>query len=313
METANILTVIEEKLPHLSKNHKKIASFILNHFEKAVFMTAAEIAKEIGISESTVVRFAYALDMEGFPAFQKKLAECVKDRLSGKETETYFYGRSKSEILTTVMKSDIDKIRNTIENLNADAFDLAVETILSAKNVYVMGLRSNEPLARFLHFYLNIIRRNVILLSTNSISETFEQMMYIDEKDCFIGISFPRYSLRTLKAMELANDRTAKVIAITDSIYSPMNIYSSCNLCAKSDMISMIDSLVAPLSVINALLVSLVLKCPGEVRANMKILEDAWNNYQVYLNDEISFAGADPETIKPLENPVKEEKPAEES
>ena len=151
-----------------------------------------------------------------------------------------------------------------------------------------MGLRSNEPLAGFLCFYLNMIRGNVVLLRSTDITETFEQMIRIQEKDCFIGISFPRYSMRTLKAMEFANDRNAKVIAITDNVHSPMNMYSSCNLFARSDMISIVDSLVAPLSVINALVVALCLKCPQDVKKNLDVLENAWNNYQIYMHDEMN-------------------------
>ena len=139
-----------------------------------------------------------------------------------------------------------------------------------------------------------VIRGNVVLLKTTSVSETFEQMIRIDERDCFVGISFPRYSMRTLKAMEFANDRNAKVIAITDTIHSPMNLYSSCNLLARSDMVSIVDSLVAPLSVINALVVAMCLKCPQEVKRNLDLLEQTWNNYQVYLNDEINFIDDEP-------------------
>jgi len=205
------------------------------------------------------------------------------------------YGKSsESEIITNVLNADIEKIQHTIEHLDVQAFETAVETILQARTVYIMGLRSNEPLAGFLQFYLNMIRENVVLLNTSSISETFEQMIRINEQDCFIGISFPRYSMRTLKAMEFANDRNAKVIAITDTIHSPMNLYSSCNLLARSDMVSIVDSLVAPLSVINALVVELCMKKPEEVRRNLEMLEDTWNNYQVYLNDEINFIDDEP-------------------
>ena len=201
---------------------------------------------------------------------------------------------SQSEILTSVLSADIEKIQDTIDNLDPAAFESAVATILEAETIYIMGLRSNEPLAAFLHFYLNMIRGKVFFLNTSSVSETFEQMIHIGPKDCFIGISFPRYSMRTLKAMEFANDRNAKVIAITDSIHSPMNLYSSCNLLARSDMVSVVDSLVAPLSVINALVVALCLKCPEQVRKNLETLEETWNNYQVYLNDEIDFIDDEP-------------------
>ena len=154
-----------------------------------------------------------------------------------------------------------------------------------------MGLRSNEPLAAFLHFYLNMIRGKVFLLNTTSVSETFEQMIHIGPKDCFIGISFPRYSMRTLKAMEFANDRNAKVIAITDSIHSPMNLYSSCNLIARSDMASIVDSLVAPLSVINALIVAICMKKQKEVVSTLETLEKIWGEYQVYSGEESSQEG----------------------
>ena len=238
-------------------------------------------SETLGISESTVVRFATGIEYDGYPEFQKALEECVKSKLNSFQKIDAKYGKStQSEILTSVLTADIEKIQDTIQNLDSTAFDFAVNTIIEAKNVYIMGLRSNEPLAAFLNFYLNMIRGNVYLLSTTSISETFEQMLRINGEDCFIGISFPRYSMRTLKAMEFANDRNAKVIAITDTIHSPMNLYSSCNLLARSDMVSIVDSLVAPLSVINALVVALCLKCPNEVKENLEMLEDAWNNYQ---------------------------------
>ena len=175
-----------------------------------------------------------------------------------------------------------------------------MDIILEAKTVYIMGVRSCEPLADFLQFYLNMIRGNVVLLRTTSVSETFEQMIRIDEQDAFVGISFPRYSMRTLKAMEFANDRNAKVIAVTDSVHSPMNLYSACNLFARSDMVSIVDSLVAPLSMINALVVAMCLKQPEEVKENLKNLEEAWNNYQVYLNDEINFIDEEPMLNYPL-------------
>lgn len=291
----DILRRIEKHFDGMSKSHKAIANFISNHYEQAVFMTAAKLGETLGISESTVVRFASGIGCEGYPEFQKALEECVKSKLNNIQKIDAKYGKSsQSEILTSVVSSDIEKLQDTIQNLDAAAFESAISTILAADNIYIMGLRSNEPLAAFLHFYLNMIRSHVVLLNTTSVSETFEQMIRISEKDCFIGISFPRYSMRTLKAMEFANDRNAKVIAITDSTHSPMNLYSSCNLLARSDMVSIVDSLVAPLSVINALVVALCLKCPQEVKKNLEMLEDTWNNYQVYLNDEIDFIDDEP-------------------
>ncbi len=291
----NILDKINEHYPKMSKGHKRIADFILEHYDQAGFMTAAKIGEELGISESTVVRFASGVGCAGYPELQKALEECVKGKLNNVQRIDAKYGRStQSEILMSVMKADMDKLQDTIENLDPTAFETAVSCILEADTIYIMGLRSNEPLAAFLHFYLNMIRGKVVLLKTTSVTETFEQMIRISDKDCFIGISFPRYSMRTLKAMEFANDRNAKVIAITDNIHSPMKLYSSCNLCARSDMVSIVDSLVAPLSVINALVVALCLKCPQDVKKNLETLEEVWNNYQVYLNDEINFIEDEP-------------------
>lgn len=291
----DVLSRINERYDKMSKSHKAIANYILEHYDQAVFMTAAKLGETLGISESTVVRFAAGIGYDGYPKLQKALEECVKGKLGNMQRMDAKYGKSsQSEILTSVMNADMEKLQHTIDNLDAAAFESAVTTILEAETVYVMGLRSNEPLAGFLQFYLNMIRGGVVLLNTTSVSETFEQMIHISEKDCFIGISFPRYSMRTLKAMEFANDRNAKVIAITDSIHSPMNLYSSCNLLARSDMVSIVDSLVAPLSVINALVVAMCLKRPQEVKRNLEMLEETWNNYQVYLNDEINFIDDEP-------------------
>lgn len=291
----DVLSRISDKYNKMSKSHKAIGTFILEHYDQAVFMTAARLGEMLGISESTVVRFASGIGYEGYPEFQRALEECVKGKLSSVQKIDAKYGRSsQSEVLTSVITADIEKLQHTIDHLDPTAFELSVNTILEAETIYIMGLRSNEPLAEFLHFYLNMVRGGVVLLKTTSVSETFEQMIRINEKDCFIGISFPRYSMRTLKAMEFASDRNAKVIAITDSTHSPMSLYSSCNLLARSDMVSIVDSLVAPLSVINALVVALCLKCPQEVKRNLEMLEETWNNYQVYLNDEINFIDDEP-------------------
>lgn len=291
----NLFEVLNANYTSMSKSHKKIADFIINHYDQAVFMTAAKLGAVLDISESTVVRFAMALGYSGYPEFQKDLEECVKLKLSAVQKMEAKYGRSsQSEVLVSVLESDMEKIQHTIDNLDPAAFETAMDIIMNARNIYIMGLRSNEPLAGFLHFYLNMFRGNVIRVNTTSVTETFEQMIRISEEDCFIGISFPRYSMRTLKAMEFANDRNAKVIAITDSQHSPMNLYSSCNLFARSDMVSIVDSLVAPLSLINALVVGLCMRCPEEVKNNLKMLESTWDNYQVYLNDEINFIDDEP-------------------
>ena len=202
------------------------------------------------------------------------------------------YGRiSQGEILTSVLQSDIEKIKLTMEGIDHEAFEMAVDTILNARRVYVVGIRSCAPLASF----LNLICDNVTAVHTNSSSEIFEQLLRIDEEDVIIGISFPRYSMRTLKALEFASNRKAKVITITDSVHSPMNLYSSCNLIARSDMASIVDSLVAPLSVINALVVALCMKKQKEVITTLEALEDIWDEYQVYSGDELNMVG---DTVK---------------
>lgn len=293
-ETYDTISRINEKFNKMSKSHKKLATFVIDHYEQAAFMTAAKLAKAVGTSEATVVRFAYALEYEGYPEFQESLAEWVKKKLNTVQSIGAKYAASsQAEILSSVLSSDVEKIEDTMEHMDIQAFETAVNIILGAKHIYIIGLRSCRPLAQFLHFYLNLIRGDVNLLDSTSTSETFEQMLRINEKDAVIGISFPRYSMRTLKAMEMANDKNAKVITITDTIHSPMCLYSACNLLARSDMVSIVDSLVAPLSVINALVVTLCLKRPDEVRKNLESLEYAWDNYQVYLKDEINFIDED--------------------
>ncbi len=297
----DIITRINEHYGKMSKGQKAISAFIYDHYDQAVFMTAAKLGETVGVSESTVVRYATYIGYSGYPELQRDLEDWVQNKINSVQKIGAKYGKSsQSEILASVLQADIEKLQDTIHNLDPAAFETAVDIILAAKTVYVMGVRSCEPLADFLHFYLNMIRGNVTLLKTTSVSETFEQMIRIDENDAMIGISFPRYSMRTLKAMEFANDRNAKVITITDSVHSPMNLYSSCNLLARSDMVSIVDSLVAPLSVINALVVAMCLKRPEDVKKNLKNLEEAWNNYQVYLNDEINFIDEEPMLNYPL-------------
>ena len=300
-EQQDIITRMNERYIKMSKGHKAVAAYISDHYEQAVFMTAAKLGETVGVSESTVVRFAAALGYEGYPEFQKALETWVKDKLNTVQKIGTKYGKSsQSEVVSSVLNADVEKIQDTLVSLDTAAFEAAVDIILGAKTIYLVGVRSCEPLADFLHFYLNMIRGNIVLIKTTSVTEMFEQMIRIGKEDAIIGISFPRYSMRTLKAMEFANDRNAKVITITDSIHSPMNLYSSCNLLARSDMVSIVDSLVAPLSLINALVVALCLKQPEAVKHNLETLEEVWNNYQVYLNDEINFIDEEPMLNYPL-------------
>ena len=264
-----LLQKIDEGYSKFSKGQKKLADFIKEDYDKAAFLTAAKMGEEVGVSESTVVRFAMALGYDGYPGFQKALGEMVRTKLNSIQRMEVTYGRiSQGEILT---------------------FELAVETILNAKKIYVIGIRSCAPLASFLGFYLNLICDNVVAVHTNSSSEIFEQLIRIDEDDVIIGISFPRYSMRTLKALEFASNRKAKVITLTDSVHSPMTLYSSCNLIARSDMASIVDSLVAPLSVVNALVVALCMKKQDEVITTLETLERIWDEYQVYSKDELNM------------------------
>jgi DNA-binding MurR/RpiR family transcriptional regulator len=274
----------------MSKGQKLLATYITDNYDKAVFLTAAKMGDTVGVSESTVVRFATFLGYRGYPEFQRALEELVRNKLNSVQRMEVTYGRiSQSKILETILQGDADRVKTTLEKIDHNAFDIAVSTILEAENIYVVGIRSCAPLASFLSFYLNLMFDNVHQLTTNSSSELFEQMVRISAKDVIIGISFPRYSLRTLKALEFASSRNAKVITLTDSVHSPMNLYSSCNLIADSDMASIVDSLVAPLSVINSLIVALCMKKQKEVAGNLTMLEDIWESYQVYEGDEINY------------------------
>ena len=300
----NLLNKMNGKYQKFSKGQKKLASYISDNYDKAAFMTAAKLGETVGVSESTVVRFAIHLGYKGYPEFQKALEELVRNKLNSIQRMEVTYGKvPQAEILDTVLHSDIDKIKMTMENIDHDAFEQAVETILDAKSIYIVGIRSCAPLASFLGFYFHLLFNQVHLLHTNSSSELFEQMIHISEEDVIIGISFPRYSMRTLKALEFANNRKARVITLTDSIHSPMNLYSSCNLIARSDMASIVDSLVAPLSVINALVVALCMRKQKEVVATLEDLEKIWDEYQVYKNDEINMADGHDIKIRDPGNP----------
>ncbi|MBQ7831953.1 MAG: MurR/RpiR family transcriptional regulator [Lachnospiraceae bacterium] len=259
-----------------SKGYKTIVEFISTNPRRAAFMNAAAIAKEVGVSESTVVRFAASLGYDGFPEFHKELGVWVREQYEQAEEKTVDV--SEMSTIQRVMLSDMQKINDTISSIDESSFNMAVDALLKAKHIYIMGLRNSEPVAHFLAFYMQMIR--------------------IGKDDVFVGIGFPRYSMRTLKAMEFANDRKATVIAITDNEHSPMKMYSSCNLFAASDSSTFIDSMVAPMSMINALLTAICIKRPVEIRKHLKMLEQTWDTYQVYLNDEIDFMGDDP-VIKP--------------
>ncbi len=291
MRTNNeLLNKIDEKYSRLSKGQKKLADYIRQEYDKAAFLTAARMGEVVGVSESTVVRFAMTLGYKGYPEFQKALEELVRTKLNSIQRMEVTYGRiSQGEILASVLQSDIEKIKLTMGSVDQDAFEMSVDTILNARRIYVIGIRSCAPLASFLSYYLHLICEDVTLINSNTSSEIFEQMIRVGKEDVVIGISFPRYSMRTLKALEFASNRSAKVITLTDSVHSPINLYSSCNLIARSDMASIVDSLVAPLSVVNALVVALCMKKQKEVVSTLEMLEQIWDEYEVYSKDELNM------------------------
>lgn len=292
MQSNDLINRVNEKYSRMSKGQKLLATYITDNYDKACFLTAAKLGKTVGVSESTVVRFATQLGYKGYPEFQKAMEEMVRNKLnSNQHMDVTFERIDRKEVLDSILSSDMENIKVTLESIDHSAFDMAVKTIMEARKIYIIGIRSCTALADFLAFYLNLIFDNVVLLSTNNTNELFEQTIHMTDKDVMIGISFPRYSMRTLKMLEFANNRNAKVITITDSVHSPMNLYSSCNLIAKSDMASVIDSLTAPLSVINALVVALCMKRRKKLADTLTNLEKIWDEYQVYDNDEMGFIG----------------------
>ncbi|MBO6214008.1 MAG: MurR/RpiR family transcriptional regulator [Lachnospiraceae bacterium] len=284
----DLLNRINRKYKSMSKGQKALANYITEDFEKAVFYTANELGEVVSVSESTVIRFAKNLGYKGYPELIEAMQEMVKSRLdSGEPGRMSFNKISQGDELHQILTSDSNNILETLKLTDPRLFLNALDIIDSAKKIYVIGIRSCAPLAQFLAFYLNLIYPDVILLSTTNSSEIFEQMLRINERDVMIGISFPRYSMRTLKALELASTKNARVITISDSVSSPLNLYSSCNLVAKSDMASIVDSLVAPMSLINAIIVALCKRRQAQVSDNLNALSELWDEYQYYENDEL--------------------------
>lgn len=279
----NVLNEIEAEFSTYSKGQKKIAEYIIKHYDKAAFMTASKLGAEVGISESTVVRFANALGFEGYPELQSALGEIVKTKLTSLQRMEIAYDKMANEdILSKVINSDISKMRSTLESIDKKAFDRAVEKLLSAKKIYILGVRSASAISSFLGFYFNLLFADVKLVNTSSVSEMFEQILRAGEGDVVIGISFPRYSRRTIKALEYAKMRGATVIAITDTERSPLVPQSDISLFAKTDMVSFVDSLVAPLSVVNALIVAIGMRKKQEIAQTLSDLENIWEEYNVY-------------------------------
>ena len=277
--TNDILTLIQNGMSHFSKGQKLIANYIMNSYDKAAFMTASKLGKTVNVSESTVVRFAVELGYDGYPSMQKALQEMIRNKLTSVQRIEVANDRfGNQEILSMVLQSDIEKIRTTLEEVDKTAFQGAVDAILKAKTIYILGVRSSAAIATFLSFYFNLMFDNVKHIHTSSNAEMFEQMIRIGEDDVVIGISFPRYSSRTVKAMKFAYDRGATVIALTDSMSAPIAREATHTLIAMSDMVS----LVAPLSVVNALIVACSYRKEEAISKTFSNLEEIWDEYGVY-------------------------------
>ena len=279
----DILSVIQTNMPTFSKGQKLIANFILESYDKAAFMTASKLGKTVNVSESTVVRFAAELGYDGYPAMQKALQEMIRSKLTSVQRIEVSNDRiGDQDVLSMVMQSDIEKIRLTMEEADRTGFERAADAIVGARRIYILGIRSASAITSFLGFYFNLIFENVVLIHSTSVSEVFEQIFRIGPGDVIIGVSFPRYSRRTVKAMQYARSRGATVVAVTDSEASPLAAIADHNLLAKSDMASFVDSLVAPLSLINALIVAASLRKMDSVTQTLTELEELWDQYDVY-------------------------------
>ena len=282
----NLMERVNEAFDGLSKRQKLIAEYIINHYDKAAYMTASRLGDTVGVSESTVVRFAVEIGYDGYPELQKAMQEMIRDKLTSVQRIDVAHDRINSEdILTSVLNQDIKLIKKTIEENNSESFERSVDYLLEARKIYIFAVKSSFALARFLGYYLELIFGNVKIIETTSKSEMYEQLFRTGENDVMIGISFPRYSSSTMEAVQFASQQGAKVIAITDSMSSPVTKIADCVLIAKSDMASVVDSLVAPLSLINALIVATVSKKRDEVTHTFRQLENIWDRYNIYLKN----------------------------
>lgn len=284
MENKNqdLMKSIQVKFPRLSKGQKLIAEYILRHYDKAAFMTAAKLGSNVGVSESTVVRFANELSFSGYPKLQKALQELIKNKLTTvQRIELSNDFITQENALKGVLKADMENIRATLEKINHKTFEDVVNSLFKARKIYIIGLRSSTALAEFLAFYLNLILDNVNVVAYG-VSDIFEQMINVSEEDVVIGIGFPRYATRTIEALAFAKSRNADVVAITDSLLSPLAARADYTLIAQSNMASFVDSLVAPLSVINALIIAVGLREKEKISRTFSTLENIWEEYQVY-------------------------------
>ena len=282
-DTREIIDRLNLRGQPLSKGHHRIAQYIAQHYEKAAFMTAASLGEECGVSESTVVRFATALGFTGYPELKQALSSLVRQRLTSEQRFAIASNIRENAVLGTVLHNDEQNLRRTVEVITQETFNEAVARLLSARRIYIMGLRSAAPLAQFMYHYLHQILEDVVLVH-NTTGDVFEEIARISEKDVLVGVSFPRYSTRTLECMRFARQNGAQVIGLTDGDMSPLREISDVCLCASTDMASFVDSLAAPMSVINALIVSVGLHRREELGQHFKRLEGIWNAHSVYID-----------------------------
>lgn len=283
----DILKILKERQSTFSKGQRAIAKYITEDYDKAAFMTANRLGKTVGVSESTVVRFAVDLGFDGYPSMQKAMQEMVLNRLTSVQRIEVANNRiGDQDVVSMVVQSDMEKLRQTGETLNRGEFNAAVNAILGAKRVYILGVRSAAPLADFLGYYLNYMFNNVHVITGCGTSEMFEKIVGINSEDVVIAFSFPRYSSATTKGAQYCRSTGATVIGVTDNRESPLGQSSDHVLCAKSDMVSLVDSLVAPLSVVNALIVAIASKRQKELHRTFESLERIWDQYHVYEKQE---------------------------
>ncbi len=279
----DIFQLIESNMPHFSKGQKRIAEYILRSYDKAAFMTANKLGEKVNASESTVVRFATRLGYDGYPAMQKALQTMVRSRLTAVQRIQVARDRMEGQdVLRQVMQADMDNIRATMEQCSRESFYAAVDALVRARRIYILGVRSSAALSSFLGFYFHLIFDNVVTVHSSSGSEMLEQLLWVDAQDAVVGISFPRYSRQTIQAMRFARSRGASVIAVTDGPNSPLLDCATHTLLARSDMASFVDSLAAPLSLLNALIVEVSRRKQGDLPRTFEQLEEIWEEYQVY-------------------------------
>ncbi|MCB2294346.1 MurR/RpiR family transcriptional regulator [Clostridium algoriphilum] len=279
----DLMKLIQIKLPHMSKGQKIIAKYILEHYDKAAFMTANKLGTTIGVSESTVVRFAVVLGFNGYPKLQKSLQELIKSKLTlVQKMELSNDYITQENVLKSVLKADIENIKITLEKINHQTFEDIVNSLFKARKIYVIGLRQSAALSGFLAFYLNLILDNVKLVEYG-VSDIFEQMLNIDNKDILIAIGFPRYTTRTIEAISFAKGKNANIVVITDSLLSPLAEKADYTLIAQNNITSFVDSLVTPLSIINALIIAVGLREKEKISSTFSTLENIWKEYKVYV------------------------------